>query len=88
MKKIRGKIPSLLAQSTGKPSIYNCNRKTICRRCKESIHSGAKCVKIPKLKSGFTSKEIFCLDCFRSILQQTAVELHELEEFLITAENA
>lgn len=82
MGKPKGKTPSLLAQSTGKPSVHSYNRKTTCCRCKESIASGIKCFQIPKAQSGFTSQKPHCLGCFRQILEKTKSDILELETSL------
>lgn len=82
MTKPKGKTPSLLAQSTGKPVAHICQRRTTCKRCHNSIISGAKCFKIPKLNSGFSTPVIYCLDCFRLIIEQTKTDLLELEKLL------
>jgi ferredoxin len=82
MTKPKGKTPSLLTQSTGKPIPYECRRRTSCNRCKEVISLGEKCFQIPKSNSGFTSPKTYCLNCFGQILGQTKSELLELEKML------
>lgn len=82
MTKPKGKTPSLLTQSTGKPVVHICQRRTTCKRCCNSIISGEKCFKIPKLNSGFSTPVIYCLDCFRLIIVQTKTDLSALEKLL------
>ncbi len=78
----KGKTPSLLTQSTGKPSVYTCKRKTACSRCQEDILNGEKCFKIPKYSSGFTSQKPYCLKCFKLIIVPTQKDLLILEKTL------
>jgi hypothetical protein len=82
MTKPKGKTPSLLTQTTGKPILYECKRRTLCARCKKNISHGEKCFQIPKLNSGFTSLKLYCLRCFGLILEQTSSEIIELERIL------
>jgi hypothetical protein len=86
MAKPRGKTPTLLSQSTGKPSVYLCKRKTKCSRCKEIINSGDDCFRIPKQVSGFTNKKTCCIVCFRLIINQTKDDLVDIETALINIE--
>jgi hypothetical protein len=78
--KPKGKTPTLLSQSTGKPFADICKRKTVCTRCKQSMTMGTKHFKIPKLLNGFTRDKPFCLDCTKSIIEQTKKDLLEIEE--------
>ena len=82
MTKPKGKTPSLLTQTTGKPTIHTCKRKTVCSRCNEDIVAGNRLFKIPKLKSGFTAQKPYCLKCFGLILAQTKEDLLTLEKTL------
>jgi hypothetical protein len=82
MTKPKGKTPSLLAQSTGKPILHECKRRTSCNRCKRIISHGEKCFQIPKSNSGFTSLKPYCLKCFGLILEQTSSEIIDLERIL------
>ncbi|MCK5017141.1 MAG: hypothetical protein KAS32_08710 [Candidatus Peribacteraceae bacterium] len=82
MKKPKGKTPSLLTQSTGRPVVHECQRQTSCNRCKKIIITREKCFKIPKLVSGFSSPKIYCIKCFSLIIEQTKSELLELEKIL------
>jgi hypothetical protein len=78
--KPKGKTPTLLSQSTGKPFSDICKRKTVCTRCKQSITKGTKHFKIPKLQNGFTHHKPFCIECTKSIIEQTKKDLLEIEE--------
>lgn len=82
MKNPKGKIPSLLSQSTGKPSVHVCKRRASCTRCKAILHMAENCFTIPKVSTGYTRNSIFCLDCVRLIIDQTKKELLVIETTL------
>lgn len=75
----RGKVPSLLTGSSGKPSMVIAKKKRTCYRCNGHIEGGAKCFEIPKLGGGFSTKRACCKNCFREILYQTQKDLKDLE---------
>jgi hypothetical protein len=78
----KGKTPSLLSLSTGKPSIDSANNQKRCSRCKTTILKGQKYFQIPKSEAGFTKQKPFCLACFKKILDKTKKEIEELESDL------
>jgi ribosomal protein S27AE len=80
MKKIRGKTPSLITGSSGKPAKTTVKRRRNCSRCSSVISLGETCFEIPKLGGGFTSKKPFCIKCFKEILTQTKKDIASLEE--------
>jgi len=80
MKKKRGKTPSLLTGSSGKPTKTIAQRCRSCSRCSANISKGEVCFEIPKVGGGFTNKKPFCPDCFKEILTQTKKDLSILEE--------
>ena len=82
MAKPKGKVPSLLAISTGTPEPHTCGRATPCERCEEIVVKGQRCFKIPKVKSGFTGHPIFCVACTIAIIEQTKIELLVVEKAL------
>jgi hypothetical protein len=82
MAKPKGKTPSLLSMSTGTPEIHSCGKSTACERCNEKILMGNQCFKIPKQKSGFTAKPLFCTGCTKEIIQQTKLEIEAIESLL------
>jgi len=77
--KPKGKTPSLLSMSTGKPTLYTCKKKMKCSRCKNEITMGQNCFQIPKMSAGFSSKKPFCIVCTDLIIKQTKTEIHQLE---------
>jgi len=80
MAKAKGKIPSLLAISTGTPASHTCGKATPCDRCGEIVVKSQRCFKIPKVKSGFTGHPIFCVACTIAIIEQTKIELLVVEK--------
>ena len=78
----RGKTPSLIAASNGKPSITEAKRKRNCKRCECKINKGEKLFEIPKTNTGFSDKKSFCKSCFREILDQTKKDINKLESLL------
>jgi hypothetical protein len=80
MAKPKGKTPSLLTMSTGTPTAHTCGRATFCDRCNVGISKGDACFQIPKMRSGFTSSPIFCMDCTLEIIAKTKADIESLEE--------
>lgn len=82
MVKPKGKTPSLMSMGTGKPKNHTCGKATPCTRCKATIQKGQGCTQIPKAKSGFTVKPIFCYQCTKDIVEQTRSDLADVESLL------
>ena len=82
MIKPKGKIPSLLSMSTGAPITHVCGKATPCERCNGKIVKGDQCFRIPKQKSGFTSKPLFCIDCTKMIVEKTKSDILIIEQNL------
>jgi len=85
MPKPKGKIPSLLAISTGTPELHICGKATPCDRCQEIVVKGQRCFRIPKVKSGFTGHPIFCTACTIAIIEQTKIELLAIEHEVLSS---
>ncbi len=79
MTKPKGKTPSLLSMSTGKPLTYICKRESKCSRCKNKITKNQNCFQIPKASAGFTSKKMYCIACTMEIITQTKKEIANIE---------
>lgn len=75
----KGKTPSLIGFSNGRPKRVEVLRKSSCTRCNCEILVGADCFDIPKKITGFTRECRYCKDCFKKILQQTNKELDEIK---------
>lgn len=80
MAKPKGKIPSLLAISTGTPEEHTCGKATPCDRCEEIVAKGQRCFRIPRVKSGFIGHPIFCVACTIAVIEQTKTELLVVEK--------
>jgi hypothetical protein len=80
MEKKRGRTPSLLTGSSGKPTKTIAQRCRKCTRCSANISKNEVYFEIPKVGGGFTNKKPFCLECFKEILNQTKIDLSALEE--------
>lgn len=78
----RGRVPSLIAGSNGKPGVVTVQRQRKCTRCDEKIPKGNQCFEIPKVGGGFSNKKPYCNKCFKSVLDQTAIDLKVLEKCL------
>ena len=79
MSKKRGKIPSLITGSSGKPVKVVAKRQRPCSRCSCSISSGNSCFEVPKVGGGFSSRKTFCKDCFKEVLEKTKEDVAQLE---------
>ena len=75
----RGKTPSLISGSSGKPSIVEAKKRRNCSRCGCDINMGEKLFEIPKIGGGFSNRKPICKSCFRKILDQTEKDLDELK---------
>lgn len=78
-RKIRGKVPSLIGLSNGRPERVDVKKKGICSRCKCDIHRGDDCLIVPKATSGYTAKKRYCRQCFEEIVSQTKKDLKSIE---------
>ncbi len=76
----RGKTPSLIGSSNGRPKRVTVERKSECCRCHGDIYPGQDCFGIPKLGSGFSSMRRFCKECFQKVLAQTNKDLEEIKK--------
>lgn len=78
----RGKTPSLIGSTHGRPKLIPVQRRCECRRCGHHIEAGDACFGIPKLGTGFSNHKRFCATCYKNILEQTRRDLAELEQLL------
>ena len=79
MSKPRGKIPTLICGSSGKPSKVTAQKARTCSRCSGSIVKGDECFEIPQVSGGFTNRKTFCTTCFKEVLKQTRQDLENFE---------
>jgi len=75
----KGKTPSLIGSSLGRPSKKTCGRETPCSRCKQSISKGEDCYDVPRPQKPHASTRRFCAECFERVLKQSQRDLDELE---------
>jgi len=73
--KPKGKTPSLIGSTLGKPRKGLVERESHCKRCDAVISKGIECYEIPQLGGSFSSYKRYCDTCFRSILVQTQADL-------------
>lgn len=79
----KGKTPSLIGGSNGKPCAAIAQRKCQCARCSDDIMANARCYDIPKTGGGFSRKKRYCEDCYKNIIQQTEIDLQILRDALL-----
>jgi len=76
----RGKAPSLISGSNGKPNLVCATRKRECKRCHSEINSGVNLFEYPKSGNGFSNKQSICLSCFKEIIDQTQKDLDQIRD--------
>lgn len=74
----RGRVPSLIGGTNGRPVRDEVKRKSHCYRCDAEILGGGSCIAIPDLSTAFGSKRRVCDDCYQAILNKTAADLEAL----------
>jgi len=79
IQKPRGKTPSLIGSSNGRPKRVIVKRKSKCCRCHKDICPGQDCFGIPKTGAGFSSLKRFCKECFENIITQTRKDLEDIK---------
>lgn len=75
---IRGKTPSLIGSSLGRPAKETCGRRSPCSRCGKDIIKGTDCYDIPQPLKPHSRTRRFCRACFEKVLEQTKCDLEEL----------
>lgn len=75
----KGKTPSLIGSSLGRPSKVTCGRSTPCSRCGQDIAKGQECYDVPQPLEPHSSTRRFCQACFRDVLERTKRDVAELE---------
>lgn len=82
MTKNKGKTPSLITGSSGRPKESIAERTRVCTRCSNNISSGEKCFEIPKVGGAYVNHKTFCVGCFRDVLVETRKDLEYFENLL------
>ncbi|MFO0570166.1 MAG: hypothetical protein U0263_31270 [Polyangiaceae bacterium] len=75
----KGKTPSLIGSSLGRPRSAVAGKTSPCSRCHEDIAMGEKCYDVPQPQKKFASTRRFCGSCYRDVLEQTRRDLTEVE---------
>ena len=75
----KGKTPSLIGSSLGRPRTNRPGCKTKCSRCKAAILKGHLSYVVPQPKKPHSATRRFCAECFEGVLEQTKRDLNELE---------
>jgi hypothetical protein len=73
----KGRVPSLIGGTNGRPIRSNVLRRSTCYRCEDELAAGTSCIAIPKL-GPFSNKRRVCDVCYQAILKQTSGDLEEL----------
>lgn len=74
-KKPKGKTPSLIGGTNGRPRLAEIKKLSHCYRCNEDLLAGTTCVEIPELGTGYSSARRVCDECYGLILSQTSTDL-------------
>ena len=74
----KGRVPSLIGGTNGRPVREDVHRRSKCYRCEDELPGGTSCIAIPSLGRGFAPKRRVCSVCYHAILKQTSSDLEEL----------
>lgn len=74
----KGRVPSLIGGSNGRPVREDVLRRSKCYRCNDELAAKTSCIAIPQLGRGFATKRRVCDACYQAILKQTSDELEQL----------
>ena len=78
----KGKIPSLIGSSLGKPMKAIAGKKCECSRCHADLMKGEECYDVPQPLKPHSATRRFCRGCFGNVLEQTKRDLAELEALM------
>ena len=76
----KGKTPSLIGSSLGKPAKATSGKRCECSRCHADIVKGEDCHDVPQPLKPHSATRRFCRACFENVLKQTKRDLAELEK--------
>jgi uncharacterized 2Fe-2S/4Fe-4S cluster protein (DUF4445 family) len=79
MSKAKGKTPSLIGSSLGRPVAATAGKKCACSRCDAVLVKGDRCIDVPQPNKPFNSSRRFCVDCFAQVLARTKADVTALE---------
>ena len=78
-KKPKGRVPSLIGGSNGRPKRVAIQRQCDCSRCNTPFAAGDSCIAIPKLGGAYSTSKRVCDACFQKILEKTMEDLEEIK---------
>jgi hypothetical protein len=78
----KGKTPSLIGGSLGRPELVVAKGTCKCDRCKEKLSKGTVTFKVPQPGKTFNSPRRFCSGCFKLVLAKTREDLGALEALI------
>ena len=81
----RGRIPSLISSSSGKPRYTTVKRACSCSKCNGTLATGDVCAEIPKVGGAYTNWKRYCLNCFQAVIEQTDKDFQEIKQGLTKA---
>ena len=74
-------FPAIQQRPLFPPPFHVAGKKSECRRCKEDMPKGTRCVRVTKPgKMGLGAA--YCTDCFSEVLDETERKLDELRSGL------
>lgn len=76
----KGKTPSLISGSNGRPKRVPVERKSACGRCAEDLLAGTQCIVIPQIGGAFTKPKRYCDGCYKDVLEQTTKDFEEIKQ--------
>ena len=76
--KPRGRVPSLIGSTSGKPKRVLVQRQSKCYRCHAVLVKGQTCIEIPKPKEAFSTSKRVCDECYQEIWKRTFEDLDAL----------
>lgn len=76
----RGKTPSLVCGTAGKPRIVFAKGTRHCKRCETKLIRATKCIEIPI--PGSLGRKTYCCDCFLDMITKSREDLDLLEHEL------
>lgn len=76
----KGKTPSLIGSSLGRPVAAVAGKLCYCSRCDASIMMDEKCYDVPQPSKSFSRPRRFCPVCFEAVLEQTRRDVAELKD--------
>jgi hypothetical protein len=81
----KGKTPSLISGSLGRPNRATAGKSCSCSRCDAKIEKGCACFDVPQPSKPFNSRRRFCSRCFTAVVAKTREDLTEIEALIPAA---